>query len=264
MIRVAALFIYPLKGARGISLDRVELDDFGPRDDRRWMIVDRSGEKVTQREVSRLCLIEARPNGDRLTLSAPELPALQVTRPAGDHPLQRVRVWRDVVDATDCGDEAASWCSQAIGNDVRLVYMPEATHRRTDPDYDPVGGRVSFADGYPLLVVGEASLADLNARLATALPMNRFRPNLVLSGGEPFAEDGWQRLRIGGIPFDLVKPCARCTVPTVNQATAERGVEPLRTLATFRKRGSSVMFGVNAVHRGIGTLAVGDPVSVER
>jgi len=263
MIRVASLFIYPLKGARGISLDAVELDSFGPRHDRRWMIVDSVGDLVTQREVSRLCLVQARNIDGGLELAAPGMPSLMVPQPAASSPLRSVRVWRDVVAAHDGGDAAADWCTRALGSESRLVFMPDTTVRRTDPQYDELGGRVSFADGYPLLVTGEASLADLNSRLGTPLLMNRFRPNLVVAGADPFAEDRWRRIDIAGIPFDLVKPCARCTVPTVDQATAERGVEPLRTLASFRKRGSAVMFGMNAVHRGIGSVRVGDPVTVE-
>jgi uncharacterized protein len=174
-----------------------------------------------------------------------------------------VRVWNDQCAAADAGDGAARWLSAALGRPVRLVWMPDGADRRTDPDYDPLGARVSFADGYPALLAGEASLAALNARLAVPLPMERFRPNVVVTGEAAFGEDTWRRFHIGAVPFDAVKPCARCAVTTIDQDTAERGPEPLRTLATFRRGPSGVLFGMNVVHRGGGVLRVGDPVTVE-
>jgi uncharacterized protein YcbX len=262
MIEISALTIYPLKGGRGIPLEEVELDRLGPRDDRRWMVVDADDALVTQREVSRLCQVAARPDETGLRLNAPYAPPLSVPTPGPEGPTRRVRVWDDRVAALDAGDAAAEWFTNFLSLRSRLVFCPESTDRRTDPDYDTIGGAVGFADGFPILLASEASLEALNQRLATPLPMNRFRPNVVVRGTGPFAEDGWRRFEIGGLAFDAVKPCARCVVTTTDQDTGERGQEPLRTMATFRKRGFGVMFGVNVVHRGRGTLRVGDRVTV--
>jgi uncharacterized protein len=262
MIEIAGLHVYPLKGGRGIEVSEVAIDRFGPRDDRRWMVVDAEGSLVTQREVARLCQVVARPDGADLVVNAPYEPALVVPRPRDGASARRVRVWNDVVDALDAGDAAAGWFSRFLSLPCRLAYLPDSTYRPTDPVYDTIGSPVSFADGFPILLVSEASLADLNRRLAAPLPMNRFRPNVVVRGVEPFAEDGWRRFEAGGIPFDGVKLCARCVVTTTDQDSGGRSHEPLRTLATFRRRGVGVMFGMNVVHRGTGLLRVGDPVTV--
>ncbi len=264
MIRITSLHIYPLKGGRGIAVDQFDLDRFGPRDDRRWMVVDPDGALVTQREFGRLCQVGAVPETASLRLTAPGQSPLTVPRPRTGATTRVVRVWDDHVGAVDLGDEAAQWLTGFLGAPTRLVYCPDDAERTTDPDYDAVGSPVSFADGYPVLVVSEASLADLNTRLAAPLPMNRFRPNIVVTGVEPFGEDGWRRFEVAGIPFDGVKLCARCPVPTTDQDTGERAPEPLRTMATFRKRNGGVMFGMNAVHRALGPIRVGDQVTVVR
>lgn len=264
MITVASLFVYPLKGGRGIELERVDLDTFGPRNDRRWMVVDRDGALVTQREIPKLCRMGAVPDPRSALFTAPDMPDLVIGRPFPGAATRPVRIWSDVVMAVDLGEEPATWCSEFLGGEVRLVYFPDDGKRRTDPRHDPVGARVSFADGYPLLVIGAESLIDLNTRLTIPLPMNRFRPNVVTIGAPPFAEDAWSAFAIGSVPFEGVKLCDRCPVTTTDQLTGERGKEPLRTLATFRKRPGGVMFGLNVIHRATGTIRVGDPVRVLR
>ena len=166
-------------------------------------------------------------------------------------------VWDDTCDAIWLGPRPATWFSTVLGSPCELVYMPDETIRPADPAYAPEGSRVSFADGFPFLIISEGSLADLNARLPAPLPMNRFRPNLVIAGGPPYVEDDLGRFEACGIEFRTVKPCGRCVVTTTDQQTAERGVEPLRTLATYRKLDGEVMFGQNVVHRGTGQLRVG-------
>lgn len=263
MIAVASLHVYPLKGARGITLDRMGLDRIGPEHDRRWMVVDPEGNLVTQREIAALCQVTARPSPAGLVLEAPDRPGIEVPTPRATSNRLTVRVWHDMVEALDAGPDASRWCAAFLGAPVRLVHLSDTANRRTDAAYDPIGGAVGFADGFPILLAAEASLGELNRRLDTPLPMNRFRPNIVVRGSEPFAEDGWKRFWVNGIAFDVVKPCARCVVPTTDQTSGRRGVEPLKTLATFRKRGSAVMFGMNAVHRATGTIAAGDRLSFE-
>jgi uncharacterized protein YcbX len=174
-----------------------------------------------------------------------------------------VRVWRHEGDGVDQGDEAASWLSQLLGRAVRLVRTPPDHVRRVNPERTPVEAQTAFSDGYPLLVLSQRALDGLNAQLAAPIPIDRFRPNLVLGGCEPHAEDGWRRIRVGGIELVLVKPCDRCAVTTVDQETGERtGGEPLRTLARYRRRDGAVWFGQNAVALGTGHLEVGAPVEV--
>jgi MOSC domain-containing protein len=173
-----------------------------------------------------------------------------------------VRVWADEVAAVDAGEGAARWLGRLLRQDCRLVFMPPQTRRPVDPHYARRGETVSFADGFPLLLVSEASLAALNARLAQPVPMNRFRPNLVVAGCEAFAEDRWRRIRIGALELDVVKPCSRCAIPAIDQATGQRDPEINRALAAFRRFEGQILFGQNLLHAGPGALRRGDPVEV--
>ncbi|MHB1327529.1 MAG: MOSC domain-containing protein [Gemmatimonadales bacterium] len=264
MTSIASLHIYPLKGGRGLSLDQVELDHFGPRDDRRWMVIEPDGTFITQREIPTLCQVGAVPSSGAVTFSAPNVQPLTVPRPEAGSPTRQVTIWDDQTDGVDLGQTAAQWISQVLGTSLRLVYIPDDGLRRTDPEYDPIGARVSFADGYPILAISEASLDDLNRRLEAPLPMNRFRPNLVIRGSSAFAEDHWRAFSVSGVRFEGLKLCARCPVTATDQDTGARGKEPLRALAGFRKRTKGVMFGMNVAHRGRGTIKVGDLITVEQ
>jgi uncharacterized protein YcbX len=250
-----------VKSCGGFSPSEWEVDRFGLRYDRRWMVVDLAGQFITQREEPRLALIRPALVDHSLVLRAPNMPdlALPLTPPARER--VPVQVWDDTTEGVLVGPEAAQWLSRFLGKLVRLLWMPDDIVRSTDPMY-AAGYQVSFADGFGFLLISQASLDELNLRLETPLPMNRFRPNLVVSGAQPFAEDGWRDLRLGGLDLSVVKPCGRCVVTTTDQDTAERGVEPLRTLATFRRRDGQVMFGQNVVHRGIGRMVVGTPLEV--
>jgi hypothetical protein len=202
-----------------------------------------------------------------LELAAPGRAPLQV--PLADDGVPRagavtacdVVIWNDTVAAVDAGDEAAEWLHGAVGESARLVFMPDGAHRAVNARYGAPGDHVSFADAYPYLVISTASLDDLNARLPKPVPMDRFRPNLVVTGCAPYAEDGWRRVRIGPVVFRLVKPCIRCTVPTIDQATgAPDGPEPLRTLAGYRNGEDGVRFGMNVIAEGEGLVRAGDEV----
>jgi uncharacterized protein YcbX len=192
------------------------------------------------------------------------MPALRAPLHPKDTVATSVTVWDDTCPATWVGDRAARWFSEFLSHSCNLVHMADQVVRPADLAFAPAGVRVSFADASPFLVISEESLADLNGRLTDPLPMNRFRPNLVVAGaGEPFAEDAWRSAEIGGVRLRIVKPCDRCVVTTTDQATAERGKEPLRTLSTYRKVGGQVMFGQNAVHENTGRLRVNDPVVIK-
>jgi uncharacterized protein len=261
-VRLARLHIYPIKSARGIELEESEVDRFGLQYDRRWMVVNPSGEFLSQRTHPRLALISPAIEREILRVSAPEMPPLELPLQPRDTARCRVVVWRDACSAIWLGDEAGGWFSELLDCTCGLVYLPDQAVRRADPAFAPAGTRVSFADAFPFLLTAEESLADLNRRLSRPLPMNRFRPNLVIAGAEPYAEDHWREIRIGSLPLLVVKPCGRCVVTTTDQATGERGTEPLRTLATYRRREGEVMFGQNLVHQSPGRLRVGDSVLV--
>jgi len=263
MITVRGLTFYPLKGARGITTTTLELDRIGPRFDRRWMVVTEAGHFLTQRELPTLYRVGAVPGAGSLTLSAPGQTDLQVPVDGPGTFPSRVRIWGDECEAVDQGDLAADWCTSYFDRPCRLVFYPDAATRRTDPAFDPTGSPVGFADAFPMLLIGTGSLAALNAKLDRPVPMARFRPNVVVEGIEPFAEDRWRGFSIGATRFEAVKPCARCVVTTIDQETGERGAEPLRTLATFRRGDSGALFGMNVVHRDRGTIAVGDVVRVD-
>ena len=264
MITLSGLNIYPIKSCAGIMVPEWEVDLFGLRYDRRWMVVTPMGEFLTQREFPSLALVRVTIAVPHLRVNAPGVGELVTPlAPMGGRPIA-TRVWDDPLRVVAPDHQADAWFSNYLGFEVVLAYMPDDVVREVDRDYAPEGGQTGFADAFPFLLIGESSLADLNARLATPLPMNRFRPNLVVSGSAPFAEDQWRRIRIGEIPMEVVKPCARCVVTTTDQATGKRaGDEPLRTLATFRRRGNGVMFGQNVVHYASGRLVVGDPVTSE-
>ena len=262
-LRLSGLNIYPIKSARGISVIESEVDGFGLRYDRRWMLINPSGEFLSQRTHPRLALVTPEIEGDTLSVTAPGMPVLRLPLQPKDSVRCRVVVWRDMCSASWLGEEAASWFSEVLACACSVVHMADSVVRPADPDFAPPETRVSFADAFPFLIISEESLTDLNSRLAEPIPMNRFRPNVVVAGGEPYCEDRWRGIRIGEVPMQVVKPCGRCVVTTTDQLTAERGKEPLSTLATYRKRGGEVVFGQNAVHERTGRLRVGDAVTLQ-
>lgn len=263
-LQLASLHVYPIKGAAGLSPAEWEVDQRGLRYDRRWMLIQPSGEFLTQRDLPELALIRPRIAPPHLVVEAPGMTELRLAL----HPMggrrKRVRVWDDRIDALLPDQRADQWFTDFLGTPAALAWLADDANRPVDPTYAPPSHQVSFADGFPFLIISQGSLDDLNGRLAQPLPMNRFRPNLVVAGSAPFAEDGWRRIRVGSVELDVVKPCARCVVTTTDQLTAKRGVEPLRTLATYRQIDGKVMFGQNALHDGPGRLAQGDQVTVIR
>lgn len=267
-VTLSALNIYPVKGLKGIALDAADCTDRGLRHDRRWMVVDSEGVFLSQREHPRMATVWTDITDDALVLSTPETDSVEVplTPPRGD--ARRVRVWNSVVDAVPVSAEADAWLEEYLGLPCHIVYMPDTTRRESNEKYGGAGNLVGFADGFAYLLANEASLAELNARLAAkhhaALPMNRFRPNLIVSGARAFAEDGWKEIRVGEAILRAEKPCGRCQVTTTDQATGEvAGPEPLATLSTFRdSREFGVMFGMNLVTVKKGAVRVGDTIEL--
>lgn len=261
-MHVSQLFVYPVKGVRGNAVAEVEIEPRGPVGDRRWMLVDGEGVFLTQRRFPRLALVQAACRDGGLRLEAPGQSPLDVPTPDASGVRRCVRIWRDEVPALEAGPAAHAWFSRFLGQDVHLVYMDQGARRPVDPVYGQPTDEVSFADGYPLLLTAEASLADLNARLPAPVTMRRFRPNVVVAGSAAFAEDTWREIRVGEVVFRVVKPCARCAVTTVDPETAEVGQEPLRTLAQFRRRDGQVFFGQNLIPATAGVIHVGDRLTI--
>lgn len=265
MPTVASLHVYPVKGLKGIDLAEARATERGLEHDRRWMIVDPQGEFFTQRSHPELATIWTDLVDGALELSAPDAGTVSVPFVPPPAPSMRVRVWNSIVDAVPASREADLFLSQYLDEPCRLVYMPDSTRRASNPAYAGDGERlVGFADGYAFLFANEASLTDLNGRLGRkghpALPMNRFRPNIVVSGAQPYAEDGWRQVEVGTAAMRAAKPCGRCEVTTTDQSTGEvRGPEPLATLAEYRSSNEfGVMFGMNMVALRPGLIRVGD------
>lgn len=263
-MRVHSLFLYPVKSLAGIAVNSFELDEFGPAGDRRWVLVDDECQFVTQRTLPQLALIQPELNADNdvfITLPGQAAIALQTS---GEQ--LSVRVWRDWVQGDVGCDLANSAVSRFCGRPLRFVFMPDSSFRQVQTNVATERRRVSFADGYPLMITSTASLDELNARLAVAVDMRHFRPNIAVEGAAPWAEDNWQTITIGQSSYRVLKPCSRCVMTTVNPDTGEKAgsVQPLRTLATYRRTADGIMFGMNAIHDSPCRLSVGDRVIVNQ
>jgi len=282
-MHISEINIYPIKSLKGISLDSALVEPRGLQNDRRWMLTTPDGRFMTQREFPRMATIEAG-IGDGLYLTADGFGTLEIPFEPDTGNRQQVTIWQSVCEGEIFPATVNEWFSDVLKTDCQLVYMPDDSRRDISEMFNRGDEIVSFADGYPLLVIGEASLDDLNGRLASgtlavqSLPMNRFRPNIVVSGSEAFAEDSWERITVGEAVFRGTKPCARCVMTTVDQAKGDfAGKEPLKTLATYRLASelmperldrlglapTAVLFGQNLVGETPGAdIRVGDPVNV--
>jgi uncharacterized protein YcbX len=260
-LRVSALLIYPVKSLGGIALDSSQVDCFGLHHDRRWMVVDEAGLMRTQRQLPRMTLVQTELMAEGLRLSTADGDAIVINTPSeGERSL--VKVWIDACRALDGGDAAAAWLSRFLGEPSRLVFFPDDELRQVDRNFANQGERTAFSDGFPLLLISQPSLDELNSRLDTPVTMRRFRPNLVVDGCEPYAEDSWQKLRIGDLTLRVVKPCSRCVIPTIDLETGKKGAEPLKTLAGYRMRENKIYFGQNVIAEGEGNIEVGMPVEI--
>jgi uncharacterized protein YcbX len=261
-LSLTSIHVYPIKSCRAIDLKAARLDELGIGFDRRLMVIDAETSRyLTQREEPRMALISPQLGPTSLQVTAPSMPMLKVdTRREGER--RDVTVWDFTGPAEDCGDNAASWISTVLERSVRLVRWADDAQREVSPKHAGPGVLTAFTDGYPILLTTEASLEQLNSQASERVPMARFRPNIVIKGADPFAEDTWRRIRVGDVELDVVKPCSRCAITTVDPLTAKRGKEPLATLAKFRLHEKETWFGQNCIHRSLGSIRVGDPVEV--
>lgn len=265
MLLLSEIWIYPVKSLGGISLSQAQLTDRGLEYDRRWLLVDENGTFLSQREHAILALFQPEMHAGKMVItyrktgSYIEVP-LHYTK---DQALFTVTVWEDTIKAFEVDAAISAWFATILGFSARLVYMPDDSHRKVDVDYaiSPTDTN-SFSDAFPFLIIGQSSLDDLNNRLKKPIGMSRFRPNFVFTGGEPYEEDSWREFNIGGLLFYGVKPCGRCVMTTIDQ---EKGVvsgkEPLKTLAKYRMKGNSVLFGQNLIGQSKGKIEVGNPIT---
>ncbi|QHL87150.1 MOSC domain-containing protein [Nibribacter ruber] len=256
--------VYPIKSLGGISLTSAQVEERGLQYDRRWMLIDESGLFLTQRKLPEMALLQVALHPDHLEVThrTKNLTPLRVPLETNSTRSLLVTVWDDICFAYVVSSEASTWFTEALGVDCRLVYMPDNSIRLIDPNYAKHNEKLNFADAFPFLIIGQESLNDLNNRLEQSLPMNRFRPTFVFTGGLPHDEDNWKTFKIGDVLFYGAKPCGHCAMSTIDQATGAASQEPLQTLSTYRKQGSNVSFGMNLIGLSTGTVQVGDKIQV--
>ena len=262
-MHLSNLYLHPIKSTAPLAVETAVVEPRGMRHDRRWMVVDAEGRFITGRELPQLTLVRAQPNAGGLLLQAPGMPLLQVPFPKTPATVP-VSVWKSNVDARPADTAADEWLAEFLQRPARLVHMDAGVTRPMTDQHSLPGDEVSFADAFPLLLISHAALDGLNARLAKPVSMLQFRPNLVVDGVPAHAEDGWKRIRIGDVEFDVAKSCTRCVFTTVDPLRGERDPEgePLRTLIGYRRGGGGVTFGQNLIPRSLGTLRIGDAVEV--
>ena len=251
---VRELHVYPLKSAGGIQVERTAVDMRGLDHDRRWMLVDAEGMFISQREHARMALLNMRPADGGFVAEAPGMSPLFIASEPPTSGRRMVQVWSSRLRAWIYPPAVDEWFSQFLGLQCHLTAMPEDGKRVANPRNTRSLTPIRFVDGYPILLLSDASLADLNSRLAQPLPHDRFRANIIISGCEAYAEDGWDRFSIGDVEFETIKPCPRCVVTTIDQRSAQKSDEPLRTLAAYRNRGGAVEFGMYARALNAGTI----------
>ncbi|MDN3668678.1 MOSC domain-containing protein [Echinicola jeungdonensis] len=261
-MKLQDIYIYPIKSLGGIRLEQTQVGIKGFQWDRRWMLVDENGQFLTQRTIHKMALLQVQLREKGVVVFHKQKPELSLQiplEPETQHFIP-VTVWSDKVEGQIVSPTANQWFSEFLGQPCQLVFMPDFIQRKVDPDYAVNGETVGFADAMPYLLIGQASLDDLNSKLGKPVPMERFRPNMVFSGAEPFEEDTWKEVAIGDCKFKVAKPCARCILTTVDQNTGIKGKEPLKTLATYRTKDQKVLFGQNLIALSTGQVKVGDPV----
>lgn len=259
-LELTRLFIYPLKSAQGIEVASANVMERGLEHDRRFMLVDPDGNLVTARQQAKLLTVSSRMESELFIFNAPKMSELRVPLQP-DGPELQVRVWFDWMLALNVGVEAGEWFSDLFSSSLRLVWMPDRSARQMNPEFGP--SRLSFADGNPLHLIQESSLSDLEGRVGTPLGVERFRPNLVVRGTDAYSEDGWSKLRLGSLELKVHEPCARCMMLNLEPATGSIGVEPLRTLAGYRRQEKKVLFGQHLHALNLGELRVGQRGSVQ-
>lgn len=264
MLCISQLFIYPIKSLGGIAVNSAQVSPMGFVHDRRWMLVDLNNRFLTQREIPEMCMLQVAlsEEGLRVFHKTGKGKELQISLiPEGTDEVQ-VQLFEDECKAVYVSQVADRWFEEMLSTPCKLVYIPEDSNRRVDNRYAPKGITTGFADGFPYLLIGQSSMNDLNGRLRQEVSVGRFRPNIVFEGGTPFLEDRIDYFVVNDVRFFAVKPCARCTIPTIDPLSGEKSEEPIRTLSTYRKMDHKIYFGQNLFAQGSGRIGVGDPLTI--
>jgi len=265
MIKVSQLFIYPVKSLGGISINTAQLTDRGFQYDRRWMLVDEQNQFMTQRQFPEMALLQTGISEEGISISHKKNSSKEILIPFSGFINQNitVKIWNDYCDALPAEKFINEWFSDMLQFSCRLVYMPDDSLRKVNGRYAVQDNDVtSFSDGYPIMLIGQSSFDDLNTRLEIPLPINRFRPNIVITGSAAFEEDEMEEFLIGGIQFFGVKLCERCAITTINQDTSEKSKEPLKTLSSYRMQNNNVYFGQNVIGKKTGIVRIGDELTI--
>ena len=266
MITISELYYYPIKSCQAVRTSNLVIDDRGPNYDRRWMIVDPEGKFITQRQTPILSQfsVSIKAGGTHsIVITAPNGQTIEVSVPEGDQCEKKmVTVWKDQCAALVAPKEVCEWLSIQLNVTCELVYMPQDSIRYVDSNYNLNQSIVSFSDGFPFLLISQASLETLNKQSQVTLESLRFRPNIVISGAKAFEEDTWRKVKVGSVVFDVVKPCSRCVIPSINLNTGEKQREVLLTLKEQRFLGGAIYFGQNLIHQQQGEISEGDEVVV--
>lgn len=262
---LSAIYIYPIKSLGGIKLEETLIEERGLQYDRRWVLIDEDGTFISQRKYPLLSLLQVNITDGTITVThkknREDKISFTITQQTGDH--IPVTIWDDLTEGVEVAENVSTWFSHQLNKKVKLVKMPEEAHRKVDAKYAINDEIVSFADGYPCLMISQSALDSLNMKLEEPIKMDRFRPNFVFTGGEAHAEDGFKDFTIGAVSFSAVKPCARCVLITVDQQTSTKSAEPLKTLSTYRSWNNKIMFGQNLLHQGSGTIRVGMELEIK-
>lgn len=256
------IYIYPVKSLAGIRVSSWPVNEKGLLHDRKWMLIDSNNQFLSQRRVPKMVLIKTELTENQLILSTESSGSISLDLSPKNGSEIISTIWSDQCLSKTISKQADQWLSDFLGIECKLVYQPDEVVRSVDPDYAKQGDKVNFSDGFPFLITSEASLDSLNQAMGLELPMQRFRPNLVISQCKSYAEDSWREIAINNISFRLPKPCSRCSVPTIDTETAETNKEPLTTLSRLRKWNNQVYFGQNALHNDSGELSINSPVEI--
>lgn len=260
--KIHALHIYPVKSCQGIQLQSAELVDTGFKHDRHWMLIDRQGQFLSQRQLPNMARIKTRLTPQTLIVSSHENDELEIPIRQNADRLTTIKIWNDSCRAAFVSDTASQWFSDCLHTHCDLVFLPQTEKRRVDPEYARTNQIVGFADGFPLLIISRASIDVLNDRLQQEVSIDRFRANIIIDGCEAHAEDRWSQISVNGINIQLAKPCSRCVIPSINQQTAQKHPSILKTLASYRRRDGKIYVGQNGLHLSTGTLSCGQQVTI--
>jgi len=256
---ISQLFIYPIKGLAGISVESAMVQEEGFQNDRRLMLVDAEGKFISQRTDARLAIFKTRINDDQLVVDYKEH-TIEFSLNANEEQKISSTVWDDTVDTLEVSKKVSAWFSRLLERELRLVVREPNASRYKKLIKGPTQTKVSFADGYPYLIIGTASLEELNTKLERPVNIHRFRGNIIVDTTEAHEEDTWDKITVGDTQLEIIKPCARCQVINIDQGTADKSKEPLKTLATYRKQENKIYFGANSIALKNGVIRVGDEI----